>query len=183
MGNTKGLNWSERFALIDHYKPSDEKICQVFSVSNDELVTAREMRTGGNFVASNSLDVNNFAGNFGLTASAAKKSSTKASKVPSKTTKPSSTTHSVNAATPTTATMKKAEPKKRGRKGDKIANAFTAIPVTPTPVDTFASTYGVSLAVLRQSKRFDHSGLEGAVRVKKDRETGTLMVWREIEAK
>jgi hypothetical protein len=74
--------------------------------------------------------------------------------------------------------------KKRGRKGTKIADAFNAITLTPQPVDQFIDQQGVSLAVLRQHKRFDVSGL-APVKVKKIRVDGNenkiLCIWREAE--
>ena len=56
--------------------------------------------------------------------------------------------------------------KKRGRPGDKIAQAFAAIGSKPTPVTELIAKYGVAEAVLRQGKRFDKTGL-GKVTVKK----------------
>ena len=77
-----------------------------------------------------------------------------------------------------TATKTTPAPKKRGRKGTKIAEAFGAIGTEAVPAEEFANTRGVSLNVLRQAKRFDKTG--GArVRVKKI--DGTLMVYRESE--
>ena len=67
---------------------------------------------------------------------------------------------------------------KRGRKGNNITNAFAAIPSSPVSAETFATQHNVSIAVLRQSKRFDTTGL-GPVNVRKDKSAGTLMIWRE----
>lgn len=82
----------------------------------------------------------------------------------------------VNPNAPTTATTH--TPKKRGKKGDKIALAFASITTTPVSVDEVSKQYGVSIAVLRQAKRFDKTGMDG-VCVKKDKTTGSLMIWRE----
>ena len=57
-------------------------------------------------------------------------------------------------------------------------NAFSSIPAAPTPVEEFLRTHNISLAVLRQSKRFDQTNL-GPVKVRKV--DGRLMVWRETE--
>ena len=83
---------------------------------------------------------------------------------------------------PMTASKPIKSPKKRGRQGSNVINAFQAVPTTPTPVEAFSAQYNVSIHCLRQAKRFDQTGLNGAVRVKKDKETGMLMIWREAEA-
>lgn len=69
-------------------------------------------------------------------------------------------------------------PKKRGRKGDKIINAFRNIPSTPTDAESFADIHGISIGVLRQIKRFDKTGLPGTVKVRKNT-SGILMIWRD----
>jgi len=177
----KKLNWSERFALIDRYKPSDENICSALNVTTDELVTARHLRSAGTIQVSKDLNVDNYAKMFSGMSVAP---TTKAAPAPTRAAKKSTvTTHKKTAGSvaPTTATKAVREPKKRGRKGTKIAEAFIAIPSTPVPVEEFASKNNVSLNVLRQSKRFDKSGTVGAVRVKKDKESGMLMIWRELD--
>ena len=68
--------------------------------------------------------------------------------------------------------------KKRGRKGNKIINAFRNIPSVPTDVEKFAAEHGVSIGVLRQISRFDKTGLPGTVKVRKNT-TGVLMIWRD----
>lgn len=165
MSKTKtvdSLSWNQRFALIDAYTPTDSQICDTFGVSSDELSTAREMRKAGTLTPSKDLDVNKYNGIFSTTT-------------------PASTTHSRPDATskPETASMRAKEAKKRGRKGDKIQTAFAAIPGTPVVADQFVKQYNISMAVLRQSKRFDKTGLTGLIRVKKDKATKSLMVWRE----
>ena len=81
-------------------------------------------------------------------------------------------------AKPQTATKPIPAVKKRGRKGDAVVKAFTAIPTTPTDVNKFAADQGVSLHVLRQSKRFDTNPGLGKVRVAKDKTTKVLMISR-----
>jgi hypothetical protein len=163
MSNTT-FNWNDRLALIDHYKPTDEQACSTFGVTTEELKTAREMRTAGAFRASTTIDVNSYSNLFSG----------------GKTERPSATSVKKPKATkPITATKTIKEPQKRGRKGDKIAKAFASIPNTPTPIEQYANTSGVSVAVLRQSKRFDKSPELGNVCVKKDKETKNLMIWRE----
>ena len=159
------LNWNDRLALIKKYSPSDDAICTAFGVTSDELQTARDMEAAGTFIATADLDVDSYADLFGGIKAA------KGDDVES-ITKPET------GQPAQTSTKKTTAPKKRGRKGDNIVKAFTAIPAVATSAEDFASTHGVSLAVLRQSKRFDNTGL-GTVRVKKDKETKQLMIWRE----
>ncbi len=170
--NISILNWSDRFALIDKFKPSDETICQSLDVTQDELNTARELRNAGNFRSAVDIDLNDYADMMTTVVKSTKE--------------PTATTHtkpkSKTADSPITATKSVREPKKRGRKGNKIANAFIAIPSTPVSADDFIAEHEVSLAVLRQSRRFDKSGLTGSVRVKQDKETKTLMVWRDVSS-
>lgn len=164
--------WTNRFALIDHYKPTDEQACSAFGVSKDELNTARDMRSKGKFQDNPSIDVNAYASLFSgkqETGSSEKKSTSSTHTKPKTTEKPETATRAVK------------EPKKRGRKGDKISKAFQSIPSAPTPVEEFAQQHNVSIAVLRQSRRFDSTGLPGAVKVKKDKETKQLMIWRETD--
>ncbi len=67
------------------------------------------------------------------------------------------------------------------RRGNRIAQAFAAIPSTPVVAEEFVQQYGVPITVLCQSKRFDTVG-GGTVMFKTDKATGKLMIWREKEA-
>lgn len=165
------IGWSDRFALIDAYSPTDEQVCSTLGVTPAELKTARELRASGNFSNSN-LDVAKYASLFGGTSSST--SITKPQKASG-----SSTATSRDGNAPLTASPRVKEPKKRGRKGSKIATAFAAIPSQPVSVAEFIAQHNVSVAVLRQSKRFDTTGISGAVCVKKDKDTKELMIWRE----
>jgi hypothetical protein len=174
---SKILSWGDRFALIDHFKPSDESICKAFRLSKDELDTARQLRVQGTFVANAHLDCSKYATMFTGDAT------------------PTTTTHTPAPVKQTTATVhdkpesssKKAKvPQKRGRKGDKITQALLAVPANPTTVDGFIKQHGISLAVLRQSKRFIEkmepavaTGI-GTVHVRQDKSTKQLMIWREL---
>jgi len=160
----KQLSWNQRFALIEKYNPNDETICQVFGVNNDELKTARGLLSDNTFKPeANGLDLDEYSEYFGTISN------------------PRSTKNITSSTAPRSATKPIKVPKKRGKKGDKIVKAFEAIPKNPVNVEDFATTHDVSVPVLRQSKRFDKSGLDGRVRVKKDKETGNLMIWRESE--
>lgn len=160
----KMLTWNDRFALIDKFEPNDNTILVVFGVSNTELSVARNLRTVGTFIPAKHLDYESYAPAF----SSNKKQEQVMTEQPVETTDQ-----------PETATKKLL---KRGRKGNNIATAFTSVPFTPVKAEAFAMKYKVSMAVLRQSKRFDTAGLPGAVRVKKDKDSGELMVWREQTA-
>lgn len=168
------LSWNDRFAIIDHYQPTDEQICKVFNLSEDELSTARQLRQSGTFVPSQTLDVSKYSNLF---TAASPIASTPTAKTATATvhTKPQTATKK--------AVMK--TPQKRGRKGDKIVKAFMAVPTTPVSVEEFMKQHNVSLAVLRQSKRFiqkmDQTTAQmiGRVNVKQDKSTKQLMIWRE----
>lgn len=161
------LSWGERFALINKFQPSDEKICAAFNVSKDELATARELLQTGTFKVNSSIDVAKYQGIFDVT--------------PSITIEDATPTVTVHARPAVSASKTAKTPQKRGRKGDKILKAFEAVPTAPVPVEQFVKQHGVSVAVLRQSKRFDKTG-KGIVNVKKDKATKTLMVWRSVNS-
>lgn len=174
------MSWADRFAMIDHYKPTDAQICVAFGLSQDELDTARTLRQAGSFRASPNLDVAKYANVFtGDTVQVATAVNTSTSF--GKTKPGSATTHTM----PETASKRIRPPQKRGRKGDKISRALMAVPTTQTPVETFMAEHDVSLAVLRQSKRFiekldaDVQATIGQINVRQDKATKTLMIWRE----
>jgi len=176
---TQNLSWGERFALIDAYTPTDDQITAAFGLSQDELNTARTLRASGTFAASSQIDTSKYAGVFAAGNSIQPSTTTSAIK-----TKGTATVHTK----PETATKKTAQPKvpqKRGRKGNKIVSALQSVPTAPVPVADFIKQYGVSLAVLRQSKRFiealDPTVAQtiGKVNVKQDKATKQLMIWRE----
>lgn len=168
------ISWSDRFALMDHFKPSDEQACAAFGLTKDELDTARSMAAAGTFRATPNLDITRYAHVFTADGSAPVAS------IPA-TPGPTNTTF----AKPESATKRVKVPQKRGRKGDKIAIALQAVPMTAVPVDQFIAQHGISLAVLRQSKRF-LSKLDpavaaqiGKVNVRQDKATKQLVIWRE----
>jgi hypothetical protein len=167
------LSWSEQFALIDHFKPTDEQIIRSFGVTQAELNTARSLRAAGTISAAKNIDVESYSDVFLPESASSSKTSTKSGRTKS------STTTSTTSKAPETATRRVIAPKKRGRKGTKIAAAFKAIPTSPVPVEEFSKQHGVSIPVLRQSKRFDTSPDLGDVRVKVSKDTGKLMIWRE----
>lgn len=167
MSNKPQISWTDRFALIDHYSPADKQICKSFQVTQNELDTARKMRSAGTFSTSKNLDVSKYSNFF----------------VPVDSTKPlgdNTTTH----IRPESASKKETSPQKRGRKGNNIQAALNAVPAIPVDVNLFMQQHNVSLAVLRQSKRFlekmdaTMSKKIGHVNVKKDKTTKSLMIWR-----
>ena len=173
MKKVTNLNWPGRLAVLNQFNPSDSDACKVLGISNDELKTARDLEKCGTLVADSGLDTEAYAPLFTPGASVINPKARPSLE--------SVVRDSSKGQPPMSATKKVTAPKKRGRKGDAIAKAFMQVPGVPTPVEAFAQTNGVSLAVMRQSKRFDQSGLPGGVRVKKDKTTGTLMIWRETE--
>ena len=162
------LTWGDKFALIDHFKPTDEQITRSFNVTQAELDTARSLRSSGTIAVSQNVDTNAYRDVF-----------LDGGKTETKTTHTTVKTQPTVTKTPMTATKRVIAPKKRGRKGTKIAEAFKSIPASPVPVEDFAKQYGVSIPVLRQSKRFDTSPDLGDVRVKVSKDSGKLMIWRE----
>lgn len=163
------LTWPDRLALIDAYKPTDQAICATFGTTPNELTSARGLAATGTIVPSASFDVARYGNPFEPGGMAA----------PVK--QPTATVH----AMPETAAKRKKIPQKRGRKGDKIAIALRSVPTKPVPVDEFAKSHDVSLAVLRQSKRFieklggDANNI-GTIYVRQDKESKQLMIWREL---
>lgn len=175
----KTLSWNDRLTLINHYKPSDAVATQAFGISQSELDVARTQLKAGVFSLSDDLDVESYGHLFASATLPGGDSETVTStKSP---TRRSGSTSTAKGVAPETATKTVREAKKRGRKGDKILKAFTSIPATPVAAEEFAKSHGVSIAVLRQSKRFDTTKTAGTVRVKKDKGTKTLMIWREVE--
>ena len=66
---------------------------------------------------------------------------------------------------------------KPGPKGNKIEEAFRAIPSTPVDAKKFCAKHGISLNTLRQVKRYDTIG-EPPVQVRKLHRDGPSYVWR-----
>ncbi len=173
----KTLSWNDRLTLINHYKPSDAVATQAFGITQAELDVARTQLKAGSFSLSPDLDVESYGHLFASPADGEDATAT-STKSPGRRSTSTSTT---KGTAPETATKTVREAKKRGRKGDKILKAFSSIPATPVAAEEFAKSHGVSIAVLRQSKRFDPTKGGGTVRVKKDKGTKTLMIWREVE--
>ena len=164
------MGWGERLAIIDNFDLSDDQAVSRMGITIEELETARGMANSGVFTTPKDINFGQYVTELAGTV----RPTPKTEDVPTSTVMPT-----VLPAPPVTATKPIKQPKKRGRKGSKIVDAFAAIPVEPTNADEFAQQHNVSMAVLKQSKRFDKTGLGGNVRVKKDRQAGIMMVWRE----
>ena len=155
------LSWGQKFALINTFNLTDEVACSKMGITPNELKTAKKLINEKTFSVDESFDTSRYAEAFNPDAKPVKKTT-------------GTTTHKTNSTSSTSTDA----PKKRGRKGDKITKAFQSISATPLAVDSFIRDHNISLAVLRQSKRFDKSGMPGTVHVKK--REGALMVWREV---
>lgn len=189
---SKALSWNDRFALIDHYQPTDNAIRSAFNLTQDELDMARTLRAAGTFIASPQLDVGYYSSIFANLDVAGANSVQRPTAVQAITPIVSGGMYTPGATAtvhtkPETATKRLKAPQKRGRKGDKIQKALLAVPETPMPVDVFIKQHDVSLAVLRQSKRFAQ-GLDpavaaqiGTINVRQDKTTKQLMIWREVK--
>lgn len=174
MRNT--LSWADRFALIDAYQPSDEAVCSTFNLTLDELSTARQLRSAGTLGVSTNFDTTKFGNPFAATNANASTTSKKSA--------PTVHVNATDTSMPVSATKTVKAAKKRGRKGNKIQQAFLAVPEVPVSVDEFCKQHNVSVAVLRQSKRFmakmDSATCQfiGEVTVRQDKSTKTLMIWK-----
>jgi hypothetical protein len=157
MQNIRTLSWSERLAFIDRYQPSVEQITKTFQVTTEEVASAFNLREQKVFRADPSVDVDRIGNIF-----VEQKESIELLRKAYKRTKPK---------------------KRRGPKGNKIQDAFAAVPHDPTNAYEFIDKYGISLPVLRQAKRFDKTGKIGDIIVKQIFNPQTnkkeLMVWRE----
>lgn len=165
--NKHALSWSDRIALMNHFKPSDDQACAAFGMTMGELNAARQMQSAGMFSTKVNIDLEKYPSFFDVATAIA------------------ATTADMLKAKPETATKRIKPPQKRGRKGTKIEEALRAVPTTRVLVEQFAEEHGISLAVLRQSKRFmsklDPSQAKeiGTINVRKDKTTKALMIWRE----
>lgn len=182
MGNRiNELGWGERLALADHFRANDEQVCAAFNCTADELSTARELAGEGHFGIGEEFDPDMFDNIF---ASVQVQVPDNATSVKRPRKRARANTENTNTPEANTADANtEAAPKKRGRKGSKIANAFAAVPTEPTNADEFAAAHNVSLNVLRQGKRFDSEELiaeRGRVRIRKI--DGTQMIFREAPA-
>lgn len=181
------MSWGDRLAIIDHFIPTDNQVCAVFGITQDELDTARKLRIEGTFVATPNLDVSKY-GDLFMTSTIQSTSSPRGIQMNTNAVKtPVATTHTMPDVImkPETASKPVKQPQKRGRKGDKILKALQSVPTAQVPVDMFIQQHGVSLAVLRQAKRFV-TGLDpaqaqtiGKINVRQDKATKKLMIWRE----
>ncbi len=186
------ISWPDRFALMDHFKPTDDQITSVFGLTQDELDTARGLRQAGTFTANQKLDVAKFGNVFtsgkGIASTIPVTSqggvpTTIAGSMAGN--RPQKFGTATSHTKPESASKKPKVPQKRGRKGDKITTALCAVPTTPSPVADFIQQYGVSLPVLRQSKRFiekltpEVAAQIGRINVRQDKATKVLMIWRD----
>lgn len=181
------MSWGDRLAVIDHFTPTDNQVCAVFGITQDELDTARNLRAEGTFIATPNLDVSKY-GNVFTSPNTPSTPPTRGIQMNTNAVKtPVATTHTMptTSTTPETASKPVKQPQKRGRKGNKILTALQAVPTTQVPVDAFIRQHGVSLAVLQQAKRFTakldpaQAQLIGKINVRQDKATKKLMIWRE----
>lgn len=166
------LSWTARLTIIERYDLTDAESVTNFGVSLEELNMAKEFKEDGVFKTDPTLDMEQYSTVLVRDSIANPKSQKAPTMNESETTAPTTK----KPRKPSSAI--KNPSKKVGHKGTKIASAFTAIGLDPISVDTLITQTGVSLAVLRQARRFDKTG-GGPVRVRKDKTTGALMVWRE----
>jgi hypothetical protein len=161
------LTWPDRLALIEAYGPTNQAICSAFDSTPDEVQSALNMANVGMIKGSSNFDTAKYGNPFSETASTNKQG-----------------TATVHAA-PESATKRTKVPQKRGRKGEKITVALQSVPTTPVTVESFIQRHQVSLAVLRQSKRFLEkmepatATAIGTIHVRQNKATKQLEIWRE----
>ena len=167
MMNISTLTWADKFALIDEYKPTDETICRTFKITLAEWITAKQLWQLGVFQSNPKINIKQYEGIFNV--------------------QPIIPLTTTETDLPETATKRSvAHPHKRGRKSNKIITAFLAVPEDPIDIIEFAAQYNVSVAVLKQSKRFltnvddDTKQQIGTINIRKNKETKQLMIWKTL---
>ena len=171
------LSWSDRFGIlakaIGHYPDITESdICEIFRVDVDELSIARECLNDGVFKSNLTIDADFYLPYFRGEVPEFAQVDARVRTLPEIVSK---------AIDPADRQLFANRPKPRtGRRGNNISRAFAAIPHEAVPAEEFAKKHRVSMAVLRQYKRFDklHTG---QVNVRKDKESGLIMIWREAD--
>lgn len=171
------LSWSDRFSIIAAAKVelpeiTEEDILKVFAVDKDEFEMANDCLADGTFKLNTRIDAAFYIPFFRGETPEFPEVEQRVRTLPEIVSK---------AIDPENRPLFASKPQKRsGRKGNNITRAFAAIPNTPVPAEEFATKNRVSMAVLRQYKRFDKENT-GQVNVRKDKETGIIMIWRSTE--
>lgn len=147
------LSWADRLTLIREYQLQPTEACTAFGVNEGQLKAAIKLQSRGIFDTNDSLNPEVFREYFTKLRSG------------------EFTGNSTKTFRPKTS------------RPSKIVDAFKSITEAPQPVDEVISRFGISLAVLRQSKRFDKSDTPGTIRIRKDKDSGQMMVWRDLGAK
>ena len=162
------LNWPQRFAVIEHFRPTEEQICNAFGISAEEFGVVRQMKATGVFAApEKTFDASKHGEVFGVK---------RVVKGPINTTTHKRVVQRVQRAN--------SAPAKRGRQSNKIQTALMQVPDTPVSAEEFSKKHDVSVAVLRQAKRFiekmspEDQKAVGTVYVRQDKESKQLMIWR-----
>lgn len=165
------LSWADRFGIVNamEAKPSDDDICRVFKVTSDDLATARSLLDRGVLRTNPRINHEFYALYFKGETPEFPKTAPRVRVLP---------LPMADEERKLFASQNKTN-KPRGRKSNNIDLAFKAIPTTPIDVEKFAEKHRVSVAVLRQHKRFDKYSEKGTVFVRKNKDTGITEVWRE----
>lgn len=163
------LCWADRFGIIAGMEvtPSDGDICRVFGVGQDDLANARQLYDQGIIRTNPRINVAFYARFFSGEKPEFPKGEKRVRVLP----------HPADNEERRLFASQNKTVRPRGRKSNNIDLAFKAIPASPVDVEKFAEKHRVSVAVLRQHKRFDK--YDGTVFVRKNKETGITEVWRE----
>lgn len=148
--SVQSLSWTQVRSLINHYQPSPQKISEVFGISPNQIKNLEIFKPDPSF------DVTPYY--------------------------PLFEDNTISISNPTNSgrvdSYLNKTKKPRGRPGNRIITAFRNIPSEPTDVKAFAANWQVSVSVLRQSLRFDKTGLTGKVHVRLNSQ-GILVIWRD----
>lgn len=170
------LSWADRFGILHKMPqlPTDDEICRVFRVDYNELHLARICLRDRVFRVNTQINSELYERLFNG-------EEVEFPPFPSQRTR---TYPEFNEEDRVLFASRREEKKakQKVRRSNNIDIAFKNVPTVPTPVEPFAEKYRVSVAVLRQHKRFDKVQT-GPVFVRKNKETGVIEIWRDVDGK
>jgi len=155
MREIKSLSIPEQVVLYNKFKPSDGVAKTLFQIDDSTLHIIKELSAEKFSPSTVSINPKLYKKRF--------EDATK------------------NYQPPRTATRQR---RPRGRPGLDIFKAFASIPLNKeNSVDAvkFAKEHGIAVSSLRQFNRFDKTRMNGDVKVRKDKETQNLMIWRDVD--
>lgn len=163
------LSWSDRFSILNQMTidVTPEDICRVFQVTPEDYAVATELLDSGLIRPNPRINHEFYELFFKGETPEFPPAPTRVRVLPAP---PDAELIRAQAGNPPRV------PGPRGRKSNNIGMAFKAIPPDPVNVEEFAKKHRVSIAVLRQHKRFDK--YPGTVFVRTNKEKGYVEIWR-----